>query len=278
MNYYRVRAYNAAGNSGYSNTNSAQTLTPGGSTMTILIASNSFWKYLDNGSNQSNAWSALTFDDSAWASGQAILGYAAHETTLISYGPNSSAKYITTYFRRHFSVTDPSIVAALNASLLRDDGAVIYLNGNEIFRSNMPTGAVNYLTHAATSVTAPDKFLFHYSPLIDAGNLVFGDNVVAAEVHQYNAGSTAMSFDLQLLSTNRLAPPSMKIAVNPSGQVTLQWNCYAGKTYRLQYTSDPSTNGWTTLGSDLVASGSTASATNTMGSIRQRFYRVLRID
>ena len=279
MNYYRVRAYNAAGNSAYSNTNSAQALTPGGSTMTILIASNSVWKYLDNGSNQSNAWSALTYDDSAWASGRAILGYnGGHENTVVSYGGNATAKYITTYFRRDFTINDPSTVSALTVSVLRDDGAVVYLNGLEVFRDNMPPGPINYLTIAASSVSGTNKTSFHPSPPIDPFNLVSGDNVVAVEIHQRSATSTQMDFDLQLFSTNRLTPPSMKIAINPSGQVNLQWNCSAGKTYRLQYTSDPSTNGWTTLGSDLVASGSTGSATDAMGTSRQRFYRVLRMD
>lgn len=279
LNYYRVRAFNAAGNSPYSNTNSAQALTPGGTISSILIASNAVWKYLDNGSNQSNAWTGLTFNDSAWASGAAILGYAGgHETTTVSYGPNSSAKYITTYFRRHFTVSDPSSVSALTVSVLRDDGAVVYLNGQDVFRSNMPTGAVDYLTPAPLSVSGTDKTSFHDSPPIDPGSLLAGDNIMAVELHQHSGNSSSMDFALQLTSTNRLAPPVLVITLSPIGQVSLQWSAYSGKTYRIQYASDPTTNVWATLGNDVIANGSTASATNAIGSIRQRFYRVLRMN
>src|SRR5438132_377664 len=77
-NFYRVRAFNLFGDSAYSNTNSART--PGsasGSLGSILIASNAVWNYLDNGSNQSNAWTALNFDERAWSNGPALLGYGS---------------------------------------------------------------------------------------------------------------------------------------------------------------------------------------------------------
>jgi len=219
FNFYRVRSYNAAGNSPYSNTNSALAASSsGGSTLTILIASNAVWKYLDNGSDQGNAWTAVAYNDTAWASGAAILGYAGgHETTTVSYGPNSSAKYITTYFRRHFTVSDPSSIISLTASLLRDDGGVVYLNGAEVFRSNMPTGAVDYLTPAPMSVVSPDKSLFHDSPPLDSGLLLAGDNVVAVEIHQHSGSSTAMDFALQLISTNRLTISTRTIVLATPG-------------------------------------------------------------
>ena len=60
-----------------------------------------------------------------------------------------SPKYTTTYLRHSFDVADPTQVAQLTLSLLRDDGAVVYLNGTEVFRSNMDLGAVDYLTFAS---------------------------------------------------------------------------------------------------------------------------------
>ena len=244
INYYRVRAYNAAGDSAYSNTNSAQAIAPTGSLVTILIASNAVWKYLDNGSNQSNAWTSLTFNDSAWASGPAQLGYGSgHEATTNSYGPNANAKYITTYYRRHFTVSDPTAINALTASVQRDDGAVVYLNGLEVFRSNMPTGSITYLTLAASGVSGTNKTGFHDSPPIDPGNLVPGDNVVAVEVHQYSASSSSMDFNLQLIATNNpcsalvtisLSPTSAcpnstgNQAIGPAGATTYSWSITNG--------------------------------------------------
>ena len=98
-----MRAYNSAGDSGYSNTNSAQTPASGGSTVAVLIASNSVWKYLDNGSDQGTSWTSLTYDDSSWLFGPAQLGYGdGDEVTPVGYGPDANNKYITTYFRRTF--------------------------------------------------------------------------------------------------------------------------------------------------------------------------------
>jgi hypothetical protein len=72
---------------------------------TTLIAFGSSWKYLDNGSNQATAWRVDGFPDGGWATGNAELGYGdGDEATVVSFGPNSGAKYITTYFRKTFNV------------------------------------------------------------------------------------------------------------------------------------------------------------------------------
>src|SRR4051794_39592227 len=86
-----------------------------------LVPVGSTWRYLDNGSDQGTAWRAASFDDSSWSSGAAQLGYGdGDEATVVSYGANASAKHITTYFRRTFSVANPAAVAALNLRVLRD--------------------------------------------------------------------------------------------------------------------------------------------------------------
>ena len=70
-----------------------------------LIAKGSVWKYLDNGSNQGAGWRAVAFNDGGWASGPAQLGYGdGDEATIVSFGPDSAAKYVTTYFRQTFKI------------------------------------------------------------------------------------------------------------------------------------------------------------------------------
>src|SRR5262245_41272860 len=69
----------------------------------LLVPRGSVWRYLDNGSNQGTNWLGLAFNDSSWSSGPARLGYGGDgEVTTVSFGPNASAKYITTYFRKAF--------------------------------------------------------------------------------------------------------------------------------------------------------------------------------
>ncbi len=110
---------------------------------TTLVAKGSVWKYLDNGTDPGPSWKAASYFDGGWAAGPAQLGYGdGDEATVVSYGPDKSNRYITTYFRQKFSVTNPATLGTLTLSLLRDDGAIVYLNGTEVYRSNMPAGAV----------------------------------------------------------------------------------------------------------------------------------------
>ncbi|MDQ5858239.1 MAG: metallophosphoesterase [Acidobacteriota bacterium] len=171
---------------------------PASAAITILVPTGSVWKYLDNGTNQGTAWRAAGFADGAWASGGAQLGYGdGDEATVVSFGPNASAKYVTTYFRRAFTVADPSAFAAFGLRLLRDDGAVVYLNGAEVFRNNMPAGAIASTTLASVALGGVDETTFVTASL-PVSSLATGTNVLAVEIHQANGTSTDVSFDLEL--------------------------------------------------------------------------------
>ncbi len=244
----------------------------------VIIASNAVWKYLDKGTDQSNAWRALAFPDAGGSNGPAQLGYnGGTETTIVSYGPSSSSKYITTYFRRHFTIRDPSLFTALNFAVQRDDGVVVYVNGAEVFRDNMPQGAIGYRTVASSSVSGTNKTWFLLrGPFPATDFLVVGDNVVAAEVHQRSGGSSIMDFNLELKAG--LAAPSVRIAKTSPSQVVVRWPTYSGKRYRVQYTSTIQSTNWITLGNDITATGSTTSITNSPSVDTSRFYRVLLMD
>jgi len=194
--YYRVFSYNAAGNStSPSNTASATTAN---STVTTLIAAGSNWRYLDNGSNQGTGWRAVAFNDSSWKTGFAQLGYGdGDEQTVVSFGPNSKKKYITTYFRQAITLTDPAQFTTLNLSLIRDDGAVVYINGVEVWRTTMPSAGINHKTLAASAVDGADESAW-FSTSVAASTLVAGTNLIAVEIHQNAANSSDISFDLRL--------------------------------------------------------------------------------
>ena len=165
-------------------------------TPVTLIYSGSTWKFLDNGSNQGTTWRGLAFDDSSWSQGPAQLGYGdGDEATVVSYGPDPSNKYITTYFRYTFDVDFPGDFTKLNFYLLRDDGAVIYLNGQEVVRSNLPAGEITYQTVTVDTMNLVIENMFHLYQS-DASALVSGTNVLAVEVHQGSSSSSDMGFDL----------------------------------------------------------------------------------
>src|SRR5207249_6830466 len=162
----------------------------------VLVATNATWKYLDNGSDQGTAWRAVGFSDSGWSNGVPKLGYGnGDETTVVGFGPDPNNKYITTYFRSAFVTTSANRVTNLVVRVIRDDGAVVYVNGTEVFRSNMPGGPVSYTTLAATTVGGVgDEGINFYSGNATPGLLVNGTNVLAVEIHQVLGTSSDISF------------------------------------------------------------------------------------
>lgn len=164
-----------------------------------LIDQGSQWKYLDDGSDQGAAWLANDFDDASWASGLAQFGYGdGDEATEISYAGEASAKSITTYFRKAFTLTESAIDGiGYVMNVLYDDGVVIYLNGIEVIRANMPSGPVSFqtLANAAVGGAAEDTFTTFS---IDKTLLQEGENHIAVELHQASASSSDISFDLEL--------------------------------------------------------------------------------
>ncbi len=191
-------------------------------TDTTTIVRGAAWKYFDQGTDQGTAWKELSFDDNTWASGNAELGYADSPVTTLRQGPDSPTtsvtKFITYYFRKQFSIVDASQVIGLRMNLLRDDGAVVYLNGTEVARSNMNAGAVDYLTESATIVSNADETT--YFPItLPFSSLVSGNNVIAVEIHQRDNTSSDLSFDLDLITTTAggNALPVVQITAPASG-------------------------------------------------------------
>ncbi|RQW04791.1 hypothetical protein EH222_10660, partial [candidate division KSB1 bacterium] len=159
-----------------------------------LLARGSRWKYFDKGVFPGAGWNRIGFNDATWASGLAELGYGdGDENTAVDFGPDEDDKYVTSYFRTSFQVTNAAAIQSLIFKILRDDGAVVYLNGREVVRTNMPDGTIQYNTWASSSVEDENTF-FEFSLAADA--LVDGENIVAVEVHQHSATSSDLSFDL----------------------------------------------------------------------------------
>ena len=170
--------------------------------VTALVPSRADWKYLDDGSEPAASWVTAAFDDSGWSHGVAQLGFGeGDETTVIRrFSELTETSIITYYFRHAFAVSDPSAVVSLTVRLLRDDGGIVYLNGTEIFRNNLPTGPINSTTLALLVAEDTEFRAVRVNPQL----LLAGQNVIAVEVHQINLTSSDVSFDLELLPN--LAP------------------------------------------------------------------------
>ncbi len=181
------------------------------SAQTSLISTGAVWRYLDTGVDQGVDWRAPLFDDSTWAAGPAQLGFSSgpaenDEATILSRTNSLGEAVLTYYFRHTFDVVDLGSITNLMVRLRRDDGAVVYLNGVEVFRSNIPTGLVEYATLA---LLAQDDGMAIFAGPVNVSTLVLGQNVLAVEVHQNAAASSDVSFDLELLANAQFQRPTV---------------------------------------------------------------------
>ena len=159
-----------------------------------LVSRGATWKYLDDGSDQRTSWRDRAFDDSNWRPGTAPLGYGDRVATRVSFGSNADRKHVTTYFRHSFEARNH--YTELHLRVRRDDGVVIYINGTEVTRSNMPSGRIRYDTLAARVFTGSSERMYYTIPIRAA--VAPGTNVIAAEVHQGERLSSDLVFDLEL--------------------------------------------------------------------------------
>jgi hypothetical protein len=159
-----------------------------------IVPFESVWKFSDHGGISDETWMNPNFDDNAWESAQGQFGYGdGDEKKVVSYGTSSSNKHITTYFRKQISVQSLTSIDQVFGSVTFDDGVVIYLNGHEIVRQNMPLGVIS----SATLATAGSENKV-YAFTVDKSLLVQGTNTIAVEVHQVEPSSSDLSFDMTL--------------------------------------------------------------------------------
>jgi acid phosphatase type 7 len=190
-----------------------------------LFTYGAVWKYLDNGSNQGTAWRNVGFDDALWASGPGQLGYGdGDEATVVSFGPNASAKYITTYFRKVVNITSPDAYAYFRLGVKRDDGIVVYINGTEVWRNTMPTGTIAYNTLATSAVSDNGNTI--QTATIPSSAFVNGNNTIAVEIHQSSGTSSDISFDMELVGIVPGAPLLTRgpyLQMGNGNAATLRW-------------------------------------------------------
>lgn len=170
----------------------------GTSSATTLFSEGSTWNYYDQGSLDNTSWTVSDHNSNAWSSGAAPLGYgntASDYTTTLSYGGNASAKYPTYYFRKTVNLSQtPSSSASFSLNYTVDDGFIVYVNGIEAARYNIPSGTVNFNTYAS-----------QYNDQNPTGTVTLsaklfqkGTNTIAVEVHNNAANSSDIKWDASL--------------------------------------------------------------------------------
>lgn len=185
---------------------------------TVKIPFGSVWNYHAQNAAPANNPAATDWKQTAYSmpatwnvgalpvNGPGKYGYNASQATCLPNGqlpiclPISGNKYTAYYFRKavNFTATELSTTfASIQLDLLRNDGIVVYVNGVERIRDNMPAGAVAYGTLASSNIApgAAEAVTYNLSPAF----FTAGINTIAVEVHLRAANSNDMSFDMQVL-------------------------------------------------------------------------------
>lgn len=201
-----------------------------------LITNGAVWKYLDTGTNLGTAWATnnLTgwtgpdFADGSWPSGPAPLGYGdangLYPATTNQWGDSSTSKYITYYYRHAFVVSNAASFANLTFNLMRDDGVVVYLNGTEAFRDNMPTDTITYTNKSANTVSGTAESAIYPTTVATSSlgqPLREGTNIVAVEIHQDLPTSSDIWLELQLVGTPASSTVPPAITRSPTNQTVM---------------------------------------------------------
>jgi hypothetical protein len=209
-----------------------------------------------------DTWIAGNFDDSGWATGRGLFGF---ETTPTIYRypfntpidpPNLNNGPVNIYFRTAFDWSGSTDGLALVSTNWIDDGMVVYLNGVEVMRFNMPEGPVLYDTRAV--VANPDGEGNAVVRTLSMANVVQGRNVLAVSVHNNSNTSSDTVFGMEVyVGVAQVDSPELVIT-RSGNNVTLSWQ---GAGFRLQQRSSLTTGAWAD-----VPNGGTSPVTVPAGS------------
>ena len=158
----------------------------------LLVSPSDVWRYQRGRQSIPADWASLSFDDSSWELGETSIGYGDGDD--ITELADMQGQYASVFCRRTFELECPEAVEELRLNVLYDDGVVVYLNGTEVRRANMPAGPVTRATLAASS--GETELL---SVRIPTSRLRAGENVLAVSVHNASLGSSDLSFSALLV-------------------------------------------------------------------------------
>jgi hypothetical protein len=178
----------------------------------VIVPSGSEWKWLHPTDGKDpkltisefhTSFMKADFDDSSWKTGKDSsgdnggFGYGEESFQGVDIGKPASANRKTAYFRHKFK-TEKGF-KELVLKLQRDDGIIVYLDGQEVGRENVGGGDEAYDLYAEKSVGGEEKKPIE---LMLDGELEPGEHVLAISLHNRAGGSSDLRIaDITLQGT-----------------------------------------------------------------------------
>ena len=160
----------------------------------LLLDDETDWSYLLSGDAAPKGWTEAGFDDENWETGHGAIGWGYPDIDTPVDDERADLP-VTTYYRHTVNIEDVDELTSLDLTARADDGVVIYLNGEEIVRSNLEDGEVLPTTLAAEDLTlSPGEDDQNLIVEIPGDALEEGENTLAVEVHSHTPSATSHSF------------------------------------------------------------------------------------
>jgi len=154
--------------------------------------------------NSSSTWQS----DTGWAAHKAPFGFGSGTGTVTTTLRNDfSPRPLATYFKKSFSLSSVP-QAGLTLETWADDGIIVYVNGTEVTRKNLPTGTIGFTTYATKAPSSKAARASHFTAAIPASVLKTGKNQVAVQVQSNWRNTTNSTFDAKLTTAVATTPPT----------------------------------------------------------------------
>src|SRR5258705_6304192 len=185
----------------------------------LFAPTNATWKFLKGHSEASSpdatAWRQPTFDDSTWTSAPAPFYYTSTATEPPFYegGPVTGtvlsdmvSNYTCVFIRKTLVITNAATAGEVTVQVAGDDGFIVWLNGAEVGRTNMPDGFVAFNGRALGSIAEPVKI---HDFVLPGTSLREGTNVVAVQGFNWDPTSGDFGIMAGLFTTRDETPPGI---------------------------------------------------------------------
>lgn len=164
-----------------------------------LIRSGAEWKYYNNGKLKHNLWEIQDFKSPDWRTGTTPMGFGqGDEATVLKKVDLQNATLTQFYFYKKMVIEHPEELKFFLIRLNHDDGAIIFVNSEEILRTNIPEGAISPNTLALEKIQSQAEYIFH-EHLIRPGYPFKKENTISAIVFQDSPRSSDCRFDFELI-------------------------------------------------------------------------------
>jgi hypothetical protein len=189
----------------------------------IIKEGDASWRYYKGTNTPAGAWTNVAYDDSGWLGpAETIFGYGDgdDETELT----DMSNQYVSVFIRRTFTVANTAQVTHLTLGVDYDDGMVAYLNGTQIYRSNLPAGAITHSTfaNATREASRAEDGIDRTYVTLNPGLLIQGANVLAASGHNNTNTSSDFSLSMELFTNVTLLRGPI-LSLQRSNRLTVLW-------------------------------------------------------